>query len=195
MTGYTRRWRWPGGVIGGIAATEFVPGVAVAAHQIRVLRAEQFELVDGSGSKRAVLEVTARGIADLVMIDGRGRERAAFRVAREGGASVGFMTSTAPLGCLSARANQGRNGTANYGSNGEQLAGLTVAPEDQGSLTLYDPNSGRARAGLGVGAKGSPDLALFDQSGRDRAELHVTANGTPGLALANEGGKTTEDCC
>ena len=57
-------------------------------------------------------------------------------------------------------------------------------------MTLYDPNTGVARVGLGVAANGEPALALFDQHGRDRAELHVNAQGKPGLALADEAGKT-----
>ncbi len=62
--------------------------------------------------------------------------------------------------------------------------------DNQASLTLYDSNIGRARAGLGVAAGGSPALVLFDPEGRDRAELHVTKNGKPGLALADENGKS-----
>jgi hypothetical protein len=104
---------------------------------------------------------------------------------------VGFYDENGSPRVLISEAHQDRNGIASDGSNGVQLASLTVAPDDHASLTLYDPKTGRARAGLGVGANGSPALALFGQSGRDRAELHVTANGTPGLALANEGGKTT----
>jgi hypothetical protein len=46
---------------------EFAPEVAVAAHQTRLLRAVQSELVDNSGSKRAVLRVTARRMADLII--------------------------------------------------------------------------------------------------------------------------------
>jgi hypothetical protein len=57
-------------------------------------------------------------------------------------------------------------------------------------LTLYDPNTGRARVGLGVAANGSPALVLFDQKGNDRAELNINSKGKPGLALADENGKT-----
>jgi hypothetical protein len=119
-----------GGFLGGIAAMEFAPGVAIATHQTRMLRAEQFELVDNSGAKRAVL------------------------------------------------------------SNGSQLASLTAASDNQANLTLYDPNTGRARVGLGVAANGSPALVLFDQKGNDRVELNINSKGKPGLALADENGKT-----
>jgi hypothetical protein len=77
-----------------------------------------------------------------------------------------------------------------YGRNGREMAGFTVAEDNQSSVTLYDPASGRARVGLGVAANGEPALVLFDQKGHDRAEMHVTVTGKPGLALADEAGKT-----
>ena len=48
-------------------------------------------------------------------------------------------------------------------------------------MTLYDPNTGKARAGLGTASNGSPALVLFDQNGSDRAEIHVKPNGKPGI--------------
>ena len=88
------------------------------------------------------------------------------------------------------RSQDGRNGLAIYADNGRQVAGFTVAEDNQSSVTLYDPNNGRARVGLGVAATGEPALVLFDQNGRDRAELHVSLNGHPGLALADANGKS-----
>ena len=58
------------------------------------------------------------------------------------------------------------------------------------NLTLYDPNTGRARVGIGVAANGSPAVVLFDQKGNDRAELNINSKGKAGLALADENGKT-----
>lgn len=190
-----RKWLYAamaltGGFLGGVAAMEFAPGVAIAAHQTRMLRAEQFELVDNSGSKRAVLKVTARGMADLMMFDGSGRDRAEFRVAQDGGASVGFYDEHGSRRVLVGEATQGRNGIAIYGSNGDQLAGLTATSDNQVNLTLYDPNTGRARVGIGVAANGSPAVVLFDQKGNDRAELNINSKGKAGLALADENGKT-----
>lgn len=180
-----------GGFLGGIAALEVAPGVAAAARRTHVMRAERFELTAPNGSKRAVLEVTPRGMADLVMFDGKGRDRAEFRVANDGGASIGFYGENGERRVLVGESPSSRNGIAIYSNNGRQmLAALTVAQDNQASLTLYDPNTGRARAGLGTAANGSPALVLFDQNGKDRAELHVTATGKPGLALANADGKT-----
>jgi hypothetical protein len=179
-----------GGFLGGIVALELAPGVAIAAHRTHLVRADQFELTGPDGSKRAVLEVSPRGMADLAMLDGKGRDRAEFRVAKDGGASIGFYDENGSRRVLVGEAPSGRNGIAVYGANGKQLASLTVAEDNQASLTLYDQSTGRARAGLGVAANGSPALVLFDQRGKDRAELHVDANGKPGLALANENGKS-----
>ena len=86
-------------------------------------------------------------------------------------------------------APSGRVGIAIFGTKGIQLVNLSATPDNQTSLTLYDPSTGRARAGLGVATNGSPALVIFDQNGKDRAELHVRSSGKPGLALADESGK------
>jgi hypothetical protein len=91
---------------------------------------------------------------------------------------------------LVGEATSGRNGIAVYDSNGRQLASLSASADNQPSLTLYDPNTGRASVGLGVAEAGQPALVLFDQDGRDRLELHVNKDGNPGIALANAEGKT-----
>jgi hypothetical protein len=179
-----------GGFIGGIVATEFAPGVADAARHMKTVRAEQFELVDRGGTRRGVLNVTSRGMADLALFDGQERDRAEFRVAQDGGSSIGFYDAQGNRRVLVGETPSGRDGIAIYGTNDRQLASLTVAEDNQASLTLYDPGTGKARAGLGVASDGSPALALFDKNGHDRAELHLTKSGKPGLALADENGKT-----
>src|SRR5215472_12141342 len=181
-----------GGFAGGLTAIQFAPGEALAAHRHspRTLTAEEFQLVDSSGNRRALLQVTPRGMADLIMFDGEGNDRAEFRVARDGSSSLGFYDSKGTRRVLVGGANSGRNGIAIYDDAGRQLATLSVAPDNQASLTLYDANSGRARAGLGVAASGEPALVLFDQQGRDRVEIHVAANGNPGIALADANGKS-----
>lgn len=65
-----------------------------------------------------------------------------------------------------------------------------MAEDNQASLTLFDPNTGMARAGLGAASSGSPALVLFDEAGRDRVELHVKPDGKLGVALADENGKS-----
>ena len=108
----------------------------------------------------------------------------------EGGGAIGFYDQNGDKRVILGETTNGRNGLAIYGSNGRQMAGFTVADDNQSSVTLYDPANGRARVGLGVSANGAPALVLFDQAGHDRAELHVTVTGKPGLALADESGKT-----
>jgi hypothetical protein len=56
-------------------------------------------------------------------------------------------------------------------------------------LTLFEQESGKARAGLGVAANGSPALALFDKNGEDRAELHISSSGKGSLNLLDQNGK------
>ena len=76
-----------------------------------------------------------------------------------------------------------------FGPQGKQVAALGSLPTGESALTLYDASTGRARAGLGVSAKGDPALVLLDQSGADRAELSLRTDGRPGLALVDGQGK------
>jgi thioredoxin-related protein len=77
-----------------------------------------------------------------------------------------------------------------FDQDGSQVATISSSSNGEVSMTLYDAKSGLARAGLGLSAKGTPALVLFDQDGKDRAELNLNAEGKPGLALADANGKT-----
>jgi len=180
-----------GGFIGGIVATQVAPGIAIAARHPRSISAERFVLVDEKGTQRGVMQVTSRGAADIQLTDASGRYRAQFRVTADGAAGVSFLDQNGARRVAVGEIPQGPNGIAIYSSNGRrQLATLAVSAKDEANLTLYDPASGRARAGLGVSTDGQPALVLFDQNGKDRVEVHVGAKGRPGIALADENGKT-----
>jgi len=155
-----------GGFLGGVLATQFAPGVASAARRTHAVSAEEFTLLDHQGKQRAIMKTTGGGAA-LDFYDQNGQRR--------------VMIGEGP---------SGRNGVAIYSAGGKQIASLTVADDNQASLTLYDASSGRARAGLGVAKDGSPAIVLFDKNGKDRAEMHVNPSGKAGIALADETGKT-----
>jgi hypothetical protein len=175
-------------VVGGVVANQFSTKVAAAAGHEKVIRAEQYVLVGRDGVRRAAMRVTG-GAAVLAMFDGAGRDRAEFRVPNDGGAQLGFYDKSGSQRVVVGETPGGRNGIAIYATGGRQIASLSVAEDNQASLTLYDPQTGKARAGLGTAANGSPALVLFDQQGKDRIELHVKPNGKPGIALADENGK------
>ncbi len=179
-----------GGFIGGTLASELSPTAAMAAWRSRTVKAQEFVLLDKAGTQRGVMEVTERGTADLGLMDGSGHNRAEFRVAKDGGAAVAFYDQNAARRVVVGETPTGRNGIAIYASGGRQLATLSVSDNDESSLTLYDPTTGRARVGLGVTSTGAPALVLFDPNGKDRLELHIGAKGEPGIALADESGKT-----
>lgn len=195
MTG-KRNWLYPmlvltGGFLGGMVATQLAPRVAIAARHPHSVSAEQFVLVNEKGAQRGLMQVTGRGAADLQLMDANGHNRAEFRVAADGAAGLSFFDQNGVRRVVVGGASRGSNGIAVYGSDGRrQLATLAVSANDEARLTLYDPASGRARAGLGVTADGQPALVLFDQNGKDRVEVHVGPKGRPGIALADENGKT-----
>jgi hypothetical protein len=182
-----------GGIMGGAIASRVAPaeGLALASpHTARVIRAEKFVLVGPDGTERGAIKVTARGIADVELNDGQGRDRAEFRVGADGTSAVSFYDEQGVRRIVLGNTPTGRDGLVIFAPSGRQLASFAAADDNQSSVTLYDPNTGVARVGLGVAANGEPALALFDQKGHDRAELHVNSSGKPGLALADESGKT-----
>lgn len=181
-----------GGLAGGLMAAQFTPASALASrhHDARVVTAEEFDLVDQSGNKRAMLHVTPRGMANLAMLDGEGNDRAEFRVARDGSSLLGFYDSNGTRRVVVGQSSSGANGIAIYDNEGHPFATLSVRRNEHRSLTLYDPNTGLPRAGVGIASGGEPALVLFDKQGRDRLEVHIGADGNPGIALVDANGKS-----
>jgi len=187
-----------GGFIGGVIAIQLSPveSMAAAARSarsagaMRVVRAEKFVLVNRAGTQRGALLVAGDGTSALALSDDEGRNRAELRVTKEGGSSATFY-DRAGNRRIAVGQGPGRAGLAIFAAGGgRQIAAVSAADNGETGFTLYDPTTGRARAGLGVAADGEPALVLFDQNGKDRAELHIAAHGKPGLALADENGKT-----
>jgi hypothetical protein len=169
--------------------TQLGASAAMAAGHVRTLSAEQFVLLDRDGTQRAVMKVAPDGTTHLAMYDGHKRDRADFRVTKDGAAAIGFYDQNGSPRVLVGASIDGRNGIAINSTGGKQIASLAVTENNEASLTLYDPKTGMARAGLGTGPNGTPALALFDLSGADRAEIHVRADGKGGLVLVDQNNK------
>ena len=191
-----------GGVFGGALSGQLFPHDAeaapshrvarvMAAHGAGVLKATKFVLVGRDGTERGVIDVNSLGVAEVALNDEQGRRRGEFRVGADGGNSIGFYDENGNRRVTLGETPSGRNGMAIYGTSGRQMAGLTVSDDNQSSITLYDPQSGRARVGLGVAANGVPGRSCCStRTAVDRAELHVNVDGMSGLALADESGKS-----
>ncbi|HLK84917.1 MAG TPA: hypothetical protein VKT27_00295 [Candidatus Binataceae bacterium] len=177
-----------GGLLSGHLWSSASPAWA-AAHRARTVTAEKFQMVDSSGKQRGLMHVTESGMAVLSLNDTAGVDRAELRVGSDGSAGLGFFDSTGRKVAIFGEAADGRAGVRLFGKDGKETAGFGSTPTGESAVTLFDANTGRARIGLGVAAKGEPALILFDQSGADRAELSLRSDGRPGLALANGQGK------
>src|SRR6185312_6242944 len=148
--GKNRTWMYAalalgGGFLGGLAALELAPAAAEAAHGVRSISTHELVLVDNEGTQRARLSVSTSGMADLEMMDGQGRDRAELRVSDNGVSTLGFYDSKGARRVLIGAAPGQRSGITVYGSRDRIVAGLTVNSNNESSLTLYDPNTGRAR--------------------------------------------------
>jgi hypothetical protein len=148
--------------------------------------AERFVVVGPHGEDRVAMQVTGHGIADIALADAQGRNRAELRGTPEGTAGLGFYNPDGARRLLVGLTGDDRAGVAIYSSEGRQLVAMAARDNGDMSLTLYDPNSGVARTGLGLAADGSPALVMFDKKGKEQTGLSLDRNAKPGLFVADE---------
>jgi hypothetical protein len=181
-----------GAAFGGFLSGHVWPVDSSAIASIRhpkTLTAEKFVLVDSAGKRRGSIQVTEGGMATVALSDANGMDRTELRVAADGGAGLGFFNKEGRELSVFGEGVDGRTGLKIFGAQGKQVVTLSSRPDGESALTLYDVNTGKARAGLGVAAKGEPALILLDQSGAERTELSLRTDGRPGLALLDGQGK------
>jgi hypothetical protein len=117
-------------------------------------------LADDTQQERALLSVTAQGLAAVELTERSGRLRAGLAVRPDGAATLALL-------------DQADRPRVELGATG---------------LTLYDRN-GRRRSSMGLEPAGAPAVWLYDGEGNGRAMLAVTSDGQPTLNLADAGGK------
>jgi hypothetical protein len=176
-----------GGFLSGHLWPSDSSAIAAVRHS-KTVTAEKFVMVDSGGKQRGTMQVAEDGLSTLSLKDGSGKDRVELRVAAAGSAGLGFFDQNGHELAVFGEGADG-SGLRIFGRQGKQVAALGSLPTGESSLTLYDANTGRARVGLGVAAKGEPALVLLDQNGADRAELSLRSDGTPGLALLDGKGK------
>jgi hypothetical protein len=178
-----------GATFGGFLCGHIWPSdssaIAATRHP-KTITAEKFVMVDSGGKQRGTMQVSEDGMATVSLNDADGRDRAELRVGPEGSAGLGFFDQNGHELAVFGEGTDGHSGIKIFGSQGREVAALGSLPTGESALTLYDANTGRARAGLGVAAKGEPALVLLDQSG---AELSLRTDGRSGLALLDGQGK------
>ena len=155
----------------------------------KTITAEKFILVDRNRRQRGTMQVSGDGMASLTLNDPNGMDRAELRVARDGSAGLGFFDQEGRKLAVFGEGADGSTGIRIFGAEGRERAVFGSLPTGQTTFTLYDANTGLARAGLGIAAKGDPAFILFDQSGAERTELSLRSDGRPGLALTDGQGR------
>jgi hypothetical protein len=130
----------------------------------KVIRAEQFELVDKAGRVRAALYVNENAEAALAFNDQEGKVRAQLGLGPTGHPSLTLLgEDTQPFIFL----------------------GFT---ESGGVRVALESREGKKRATLELSPSGWPALFLYDTSGEPRAVLQLDeTNGEPVLALLGKG--------
>jgi len=184
-----------GGVLGatlvgsGLAGRLWPAATAEAAHA-RAIAAEQFILLDRTGTKRAEL-VMVRGEPLLEFYGPTGKvERASIGVDLKGTARARFYSSTGISQAALGVTGEGRAGLALLDRLQHLRATLDVGIGGEPTLRLYDEKS--ARIGLDVTEAGSPGVALLDTQGKTRAAMALSNDGSPSLTLYGADGKPTQ---
>jgi hypothetical protein len=128
----------------------------------KVLRAQEFELVDSQGKVRAGLSVLPDGRLALVLLDKDGQRRAALSVLANGSPGLSLLDK-----------------------DGKVRAALGVLPDGSLGLSLLD-REGKLRGTFGILPDGSPGLTLFDNQEKARASLGVAPDGLTTLRIPNK---------
>lgn len=135
------------GIISGVVVNRFFPMEESAVtqpppHSLESIRAEKFELVDKTGTRRAVLALEPNGEPGLKLYDATGSLRVALSLRPDGGPHLLLW--------------DGRTAVPRFG--------LALLPNGSPSAELADRN-GVLRVVFGLGTNGEPALGLFDQKG------------------------------
>jgi hypothetical protein len=180
-----------GGVVGGLAAAQIGASGAIAAtHRAsRTIKAERFVVVGSHGEERITLQVTKLGVADVALLDTHGRSRTELRVTPDGAAGLGFYNADGGKRLVLGLTSEDKAGLSVF-SDGRQIIGMSANKTGEMALTMYDPKSGLARAGLGLGADGSPALIMLDTEGKPRLQLGLSKDGNGNLTTMDKSGKT-----
>ena len=154
------------GLMGG-ALSDLLRGEAAFAQPEagKVVKAEEFCLVDAAGDARALLHVFPNGTVGLALTHDDLLPRILMAVLPDGRPMLKLVDEE---------------------QNSRVL--IVAMPDGSYGLTLLDQN-GKYRALLGVGADGNPGLQMKDDEQRDRVLIGIMPSGSPTIRLLDEDGK------
>jgi hypothetical protein len=128
----------------------------------KVLRAEKFELVDQTGTIRAVLGSVSSTVHGLTLYDPNGRPRAGLGVSADGTA---MMQLLGPQSTVAVVVEESGVAKVVFMKDGLQRIGLGVLPDGLATLSFFDVDM-TIRVGLMMrGEDGQPGLILRSDKG------------------------------
>ena len=159
-----------GGLVGGAVTSRLALGTAAVCAQPtsapeKVIRAEQFEVLDAGGKVRATLTSQGDEGPTLRLLDTDGEDRVVLSLHPTGEAVLAFRDKG-------------------------QKARLSLALLKEGPrVDLWDPDGKNIRTAWRTAADGAPLLELYDPYMRRRAVFGLDASDQPGLSLEDTAGK------
>ena len=171
------------GLLGGVVSSRLLVTIPVMAQavppQSKVLRTERLEILDHTGTTRALFQIRADGLPQLFVGD----------VATGEGASVSPMG----IGIM-----HGKN-VVNLGplEHARDAVGLTIISGGS-SMLIAGPGKGTTSIGLSIQnpngqvllAGEAPSLTLCDLLKKPRAVIYLSDYGMPMIGLFDQGGQT-----
>jgi hypothetical protein len=167
------------------------------------LRAERFEVVDASGTVRAVLaaDVERRAVlgpgtgaggpmAGLVLSDQEGRPRLATSVDDQGRGWVVALDSTSRPGVVLSQDDDGVSGLTLRDASGR--GGVTIGTfRDSPPAALFRDADGTLRVAIGALPNSAAVVEVRDETGRDGARLGAEGQGTYYVELGRDTGPSS----
>ena len=166
-----------------VIAAVVLMGQATPSRVAKVVEAENFVLRDGSGTARAILNVSG-GSVNLALADRQGKHRAVLYVMDDGTAGLALRDKDLVRRTVLYVLADGSSGLGVAGKDGEKRADLVVLPDGSHGLILATQD-GRAGAELKVGMNGLPDLSLLGRKG-SRIGMFMVADGQPAFGVVDE---------
>ena len=153
------------------------------------VRARRFELVDESGTVRAILGTQPEhGAPGFLVSDGQGRPRIAIHVTPDDSPSLDLLDpSGTPRLHVGLDAAGAPSVTLFGGAPRAAQALFSVTEEGSALLRLAQPD-GKTRLFCSIQPDGTPYLSLMDRDGQPKLSLALPS-GNPALLMLDRGGK------
>ncbi len=176
---------------GGIAALVLVAAGAAMGQEPpppKVIQAEKFEVIDGSGKARASLAANGNGSCSLGLLDTEGVARAGLIVERDGSSRLQLADRKGQNRVWCGANQDGSSGILLYDEEFKKCGQFTVDPK-RFTVLMLTGSEEKPRCCLGMLPEGSAALSFYAKGRVNCISLGMKADESGELMLADKDGK------